>query len=327
MTKKSGYNIISVDLGGTKILTSWVNSSGEILARVKMPTKAENGKNSVAKRIAESITQLLGENALTEKDIKAVCVGVPGSVNPYTGIIGIAPNLGVKNYNIKAELEKFINIPVFIENDVNLGALGIQRFELTEKSLNTFVMFIGTGIGGALILDGKIYRGSNFFAGEIGHMHVLDNGHLCGCGKKGCLEAEAGRLAIVRNIMASVKKNKKTFIYKTIVEKKAVKSKAIAEAIKKKDPIVMKHVKDASVHIGSAAANIATLLNLDTIVLGGGVIEAAGPFMLPIIKKSFMEKVFSDAGKGVKIISTKLGDDAALYGGVALAEEMLNLPN
>ncbi|HEX2985165.1 MAG TPA: ROK family protein, partial [Ignavibacteriales bacterium] len=152
MTKKSGYNIISVDLGGTKILTSWVNSGGEILARVKLPTKAESGKNSVAKRIAESITQLLKENTLTEKDIKAVCVGVPGSVNPYTGIIGIAPNLGVKNYNIKAELEKFINIPVFIENDVNLGALGIQRFELTEKSLNTLVMFIGTGIGGALIL-------------------------------------------------------------------------------------------------------------------------------------------------------------------------------
>lgn len=327
MAKTSVYNIISVDLGGTKILSSWINSNGDILSRVKMPTKTDSGKNNVAKRIAESIKQLMEENKLAEKDIQAVCVGVPGSVNPYTGIIGIAPNLGVKNYNIKAELEKFIAIPVFIENDVNLGALGIQYFELTEKSQNTLVMFIGTGIGGALILNSKIYRGSHFFAGEIGHMHILDNGHLCGCGKKGCLEAEAGRLAIVRNIMASIKKNKKTFIYKTIVEKKAVKSKAIAEAIKRKDPIVSKHVKDASILIGGAAANIATLLNLDTIVLGGGVIEAAGPFMLPIIKKAFSEKVFSDAGKGVKILTTKLGDDAALYGGVALAEEMLNLPN
>jgi len=325
LAKKSGYNIISVDLGGTKILSSWVTSEGKILARVKIPTKIEKGKSTIAGRINESISKLLEENSLTAKDIKAICVGAPGSVNPYTGVIGTAPNLGLRKYNLKTELEKLTGIPVFIENDVNLGALGIQKFELSDKACNTLVVFIGTGIGGALILDGKMYRGTNFFAGEIGHIQIKNNGHLCGCGKKGCLEAEASRLAIVRNIMASVKKNKKTFIYKTIAEKKAVKSKAIAEALKRKDPIVTKHVIDASTLIGEAVANLATILNLDTIVFGGGVVEAAGPYMLPAIKAAFSKTVFADAGKGVRILSTKLGDDAALYGGVALAEEMLQI--
>jgi len=141
-------------------------------------------------------------SGLKESKIKAVCLGIPGSVNPYTGRIGLAPNLGLKNFYIKEKLQKKIHVHVLIENDVNLGALGIKNFGVGKKNKNILVMFVGTGIGGALIFDGKIYRGTHFMAGEIGHMIVQENGPLCACGKKGCFEAVASRTAIVPSTSA-----------------------------------------------------------------------------------------------------------------------------
>ncbi|MGE5402504.1 MAG: ROK family protein [Ignavibacteriales bacterium] len=314
--------IISIDLGGTKILSALINKGGEIFAKSKISTDVKSGKAGLIKGLLESVSSVLEEGNLKIDDIRAISLGVPGSVNPFTGKIGVAPNLNISNFNIKTELEKYFAIPVLVENDVNLAALGIKEFELKEKGNNILVAFIGTGIGGALILDKKLYRGTANFAGEIGHMHMLKNGPMCGCGKKGCLEAIASRTAIVRNIKKDLKDKKNTKLRALFPDGKPIKSKGLSLAIKKNNPTVVREITDACNIIGIALGNITNLLNLDMIVLGGGVIEAMDKFMIPRIKESFKKTVLTDAGRGVKIIATKLGDDAALYGGIALAEEM-----
>lgn len=310
-----------MDLGGTKILAALMKSSGEIIDRFKIATEAEKGKTSLIKKLTEAVKTVIANNNLQESNIKAVCIGVPGSVDPYIGKIGTAPNLNIRNLNLKDALTDHLSIPVFIENDVNLAALGIQKFELNHEHKNILVVFVGTGIGGAFIFDGKIYRGSSNFAGEIGHMTVEENGPLCGCGKKGCFEAVAGRLALVRDIKKDLKNAKKSVLKEYVSNKKPIKSKAIAAAIKANDPVVVKHVDKACNVIGMSLANITNLLNIDLVVLGGGVIEALEKYMIPKIKESFKKHVLKDAGKAVSICATKLGDDAALFGGIALAEE------
>lgn len=318
--------VISVDMGGTKILASVINSEKGIIARLKKPTNIEAGTKSYVKDIAELINKLVKNKNLKPENIVAVCLGVPGSVNPYTGVIGLAPNLGLKNFNMKAKLEEAIPYPVLIENDVNLGALGIKYFGVGKKSKNLLAVFLGTGIGGGIVIDGKLYRGNNFAAGEIGHMLVKKNGPKCGCGKKGCFEAVASRTAIVNHIISDVKKGKKKSVLSNLIKtNQRIKSGALREAVIEGDKVVVKRITEACEIIGDVLSSITNLLNFDMIVLGGGLVEALEDFMLPIIKKEFQNHVLVDSAKDLKIVASTLGDDAAIFGGIALAEEFLGV--
>ena len=312
-------------MGGTKILAAVINSKQGIIARAKIATKSDSSEKDYIESLTAITHEAISLSGLKESNIKAVCLGIPGSVNPYSGRIGLAPNLGLKNFFIKEKLQKKIHFPVLVENDVNLGALGIKNFGVGKKNKNILVMFIGTGIGGALIFDGRIYRGTNFMAGEIGHMFVQENGPLCGCGKKGCFEAFASRTAIVRNILADKRTKKKSIIGKLVPSGEKIRSKSLAEAVRKKDKVVLEHLKNACDIIGVVSANLSNALNVDEIVYGGGLIEALGDSMLPMIKASYYKHVLKDSAIGTKLVESKLGDDAAIYGGIALAEEFLGV--
>ncbi len=312
--------IIAVDLGGTKILSALLNDKNEIVQRVKTPTTSTRGVKKIVEDIVASINSLLGKSKLDQKDVKAIAIGVPGTVNPQTGVIAVAPNLGIKDFNIRKAIGKSFTIPVIIENDVNLAALGIKFFEFKDKLNNALVVFVGTGIGGALIFDGNLYRGSSFYAGEIGHIKIDKRGSFSKS-KNRTFEEAASRTAIVRRINKALDKGINSEILHYVKEGGKIKSSALGKAVKRGDPLITKEVERASKIIGRVLGSITTLLNIDTLILGGGVIEAMGDFILPIVKKSFDEAVLPAAGKGVKIVATKLGDDAPLYGGVALYNE------
>lgn len=318
-------SVISIDMGGTKVLGCVVNSKDGIIARVKKPTDPTATRKKYVYQLVEAVYELIEETQISKKKIKAVCLGVPGTVNPLTGIIGLAPNLGLKNFNIKKMLEAEIPFPVLIENDVNLGALGIKTFGVGKKSKNMLAVFVGTGIGGGLIIDEKMYRGSNYVAGEIGHMLVEKNGPKCGCGRKGCFEAIASRTAIVNKIIKDIKSGKRSKLSKLVKSGERIRSKSLSNAVKSGDKVVRRRIKEGCEVIGETLASISNLLNLDMIVLGGGMIEALDFYMLPLIKKSFSEQVLNDSAKGLKIVASRLGDDAAIFGGIALAEEFLGV--
>lgn len=315
--------IITVDLGGTKILSALLNDDKEIVERYKEATKITGDIKPIINGIANSVKNLLKKTSLTERDITAVCLGVPGTVNPITGVIGNAPNLGIIDFNIKEALGEKINIPILIENDVNLAGLGIKYFELANKVNNMLVVFVGTGIGAALFFNGNIYRGSSFFAGEIGHMLVNSKGKL-GTKSKYTFETTASRTAVVNTIISEIKKGKSSTLTSIVKDGKRIKSKMLKSAVESNDKLVVKRLSKSANVIGSVLGSITTLLNLDTIILGGGVIEAMNDFMMPKIEKSFKKSVLTEPGKIVKIDYTKLGDDAPLYGGLALAQELLD---
>lgn len=320
---KKPKHIITIDLGGTKILSALLNNKNEIVGKIKEPTDSTKGPDFIVECIVDSINKLFQKFDVNEKDILAISMGVPGTVNPISGLLSDAPNLGIKDFNIKGELQKSFNIPVLLENDVNLAALGINKYEFNGKANNMLVVFVGTGIGGGLLLNGKIFRGSNFFAGEIGHMLVDREGSLSSSKKGKAFEALASRTAIVNRINKKLAKGKKSNILQFMKEGK-IKSSALAKSVATGDKLVIKEVKKATKIIGSLLGSVTTLLNIDTIVLGGGVVEAMGEFILIEVEKSFKKTVIPDAGKNVKIMITNLGDDAPLYGGIALAEEFLD---
>ncbi len=317
----SDKNIVTVDLGGTNILSALIDSRNNIVDRIKIPTEVEKGEESIFGGMAESIKKLLDNNNVKEEDLKAIAIGVPGTVDLKSGVIKNAPNLNIKNFNVKKSLSKYFNVPIIIENDVNLAALGIQTFELENKFNNILVVFVGTGIGGGLIFNGKLYRGSSYFAGEIGHMKVHSNGRFNGKPSKQTFEGIASRTAIAKAIKKALKKNPD--VESELRGKKKIKSKALAKAIKNNDKIAKEEIAKASKVIGTVLGSIVTLLNLDAIVLGGGVLEAMSEFMLPKIEKAFYKAVLEEPGKVVKIFVTKLGDDAPLYGGIPLVNEFL----
>ncbi|MBK7106143.1 MAG: ROK family protein [Ignavibacteriae bacterium] len=318
--------IISVDLGGTKILSALINKEKQIVDRTKVSTDIKKGADFLVESVAESIKELLSKNGIDESQIKALALGVPGTVNPESGIISVAPNLQIENFNIKKEMGKYFNIPMLLENDVNMAALGIKYFEYNNTINNGLVVFLGTGIGGGLIFNGQFYRGSSFFAGEIGHMKVRSNGYFDGDGEKSTFENLASRTAIVNNIIKKSEK-KNTALRKIIKDKEKIKSKNLQKAIEQKDELVIEEIEKACKIVGTVLGSITTLLNLDTIVLGGGLIEANEKFMMEKIEKAFKNSAIKDAAKIVNLKATTLGDDAPLYGGYALVEEFIKDEN
>lgn len=317
--------IISIDMGGTKVLACAINSKDGIVARVKEPTDPESSPKEYIHNLALIVKKTITKAKLKDEQIAAVCLGIPGLVDPHTGIVGLAPNIGLKNINIKKMLQAELEFPILIENDVNIGALGIKNFGVGKKAKNLLAIFVGTGIGGGIIIDGKLYRGSDYAAGEIGHILVNKNGPVCGCGRKGCFEALASRTAIVNNIIADIKSGKKSLLKHKVEAGERIKSKALASAVAEGDTVVMERIAEGCKIIGEVLASLTNFMNFDMIVLGGGMIDAIDEFMLPHITKSFDSQVLEVSAKSLEIMVTHLGDDVALYGGISLVKEFLGI--
>ena len=314
--------LVGVDFGGTKILTGIFDSSLTCLARTKISTKSERGKDEVIERIARCVQDAVDECDLSMKQIRGIGLGAPGAVNPQEGEVIFAPNLKWEDVPLKKELEKQLGIPVFLENDGNICTLGVYETELKAKPRNVLGVFIGTGIGGGLILEGNLYSGFNRTAGEIGHMVIEVGGPKCGCGNRGCFEALASRTAIFRTIQSAVKDGQKTILTEMLGDDlKDLRSGDLRKAIRKGDKFAEKVIEDAAEYTGIAVANLVNIFNPEVVVLGGGVIDALEDEMMAIIVETAMDYAMSGTTKGIEIIATKVGDDAGILGGAVLARK------
>lgn len=316
--------VAGVDLGGTKILAAVVDPGGVIIGRAKKRTKAENGPLEVLARIAQTVREAVESAGLPPDRLAGIGVGSPGPLDPETGIVQTAPNLGWHNVDVRGFLEGEFNLPVFIENDVNAGTLGEYCLGAGQGVSSLVGIFIGTGIGGGIILDGRLYRGFNRTAGEIGHMVIQPGGPLCGCGNRGCLEAVASRTAIDRMIRADLKEGKKSLIT-GLVKKNGtqIKSRALAEAFTKKDKVVCGAIAKATEYLGIAVGGLINLLSPEMIVLGGGVVEAMEAYYLDEVRKTAQKYSFPNASQGVKIVASILGDEAGVLGAAVTAQSQL----
>ena len=318
--------VVGVDMGGTKLLAAVINAKGEIVQQAKRATKPKKGPEEVIERITRCIREAIDGAELKPSQIRAIGIGSPGPLDPETGVIIFAPNLGWSNVPLKAKLEANLSIPTFVDNDVNVGTLGEYAFGAGQGVKNLVGIFVGTGIGGGIILDGKLFHGVNKTAGEVGHMIVEVKGPRCSCGNFGCLEAVASRTAITRDLQKAIlkkgKKSKLTELNGGNLD--LIRSKAIARAVKHGDKPTIKVVQRAAKYLGISVASIVHFLNPEMVVLGGGVVEAMGDSLLDPIRHAAAEYALPTTMDGVQIVAATLGDNAGVIGASVLARERLS---
>jgi glucokinase len=312
---------VGVDLGGTKILAGVFGPQLRLLQTAKLSTKSSRGFDSVVDRIARCVRDAVDEADMNLKQVQAIGIGAPGAIDSETGEVIFAPNLQWKDAPLRKELEKQLEIPVFVENDCTACTLGVHEVELKGRTRNLLGVFLGTGIGGGLILDGRVHRGFNGTAGELGHMVLQVGGPKCGCGNNGCFEALASRTALFREIQQRVKAGEKTLLTEMLGDGlDDLKSGDLRKALRKGDKLVEKVVESAAEYTGIAIANLINILNPEVVVLGGGVIDALEDEMMSIITETALDYAMPGTVKGVEIIASKLGDNAGITGGAVLAK-------
>jgi glucokinase len=321
-SSKSDY-VVGVDLGGTKILAGIFNNSLESIGIAKISTKSQRGVESVVSRIERCVRDAVDEADLTMKQIAGVGVGAPGAVDFEAGTVIFAPNMdGWKDVSLKKDLEKQLGLPVYVENDGNIAVLGVHVAELKAKPKNVVGIFVGTGIGGGLIINGELYSGFNHTAGEIGHMVIEISGPKCGCGNKGCFEALASRTAIFQRIKAGIKEGEKTLLTDMLGDAlEDLRSGDLRKAIRKGDKFVTKIIEQTAEYIGIGVSNLVNIFGPEVVVLGGGVMEALSDEMMSVIIKTAKEHAMPGTMKGVEIIASKLGDNAGITGAAVLARK------
>jgi glucokinase len=316
--KKECY--VGVDLGGTKILAGVFDGQGTCLGKAKVSTKANRGPDVVIERIARCVEDAVDECDMELKQIRAVGVGAPGAVDPEQGRVLFSGNLGWENVPLQKELEKTLDVPVLVENDCNVCTVGIYEVELKEKPRHMIGVFLGTGIGGGLIINGKLYAGFNRTAGEVGHMILEVGGPKCTCGNQGCFEALASRGAIFRKIQTAVKAGQKTALTDMLGgDLDDLRSGDLLKAIKRGDKFVERVVEEAAEYTGIAVANLINLFNPEVVVLGGGLIQALEDEMMAIIVETARDYALTGTAKGIEIVSSKLGDNAGIVGAAVMA--------
>jgi len=319
--------VVGIDLGGTKILAGVVDAKGKIIGQAKRATKPEDGVEAVIERMAKTVREAVNTAELSSGDIAAVCSCAPGTIDAERGVVRFAPNLhNWENVPLAKLLGDKLDLPAFVENDVNLGTLGEYVLGAGQGIDNVVGIFVGTGIGGGLILDGKLWGGWRGGAGEVGHTVVLAEGPVCGCGSRGCVEALASRTAIERDIWAGVKAGRPSLIPEIMQRDKRQRltSGALAEAFEKGDPLVREVIGRAQFYLGVLVGNLVNIIDPQMVIIGGGVAEALGEKYVESIRPVAYQYFINKRGSGdVQIVSAMLGDNAALLGAAVHARRQL----
>lgn len=315
--------LIGVDLGGTKMLAGLLDRGYKIKASEKTKVQVSEGPKVFLNVLTESISMLLKEYKLSSREIAGIGIGCPGLIDTKKGRVLSSPNIPfLKHFDLAKKIKKAFKIPVVIGNDVNVGLFGEQRLGAARGYQDVVGIFLGTGVGGALIFNNTMYEGASGGAGEIGHMSVDPAGILCGCGKRGCLETVAGRAGIASEAAVLAVRQQAPHLFEAVGgDVSKIKSGALAKAIKSGDKALRNLIERRAEALGVAMGNVVNLLNPQMIVLGGGVMEAMGNLILPAAEESMRRTAMEPLARQVKVVAAKLGDFAIVKGGAVLASE------
>lgn len=306
---------IGVDIGGTNIKAGIIDSQGNVILKKNRPTEAQKGGQVVLKNIIKIVSELINKNN-SDKKIISIGIGSPGLVDhEMGGVKGGAKNLpGWEGIPFKVEISKKFSVPTFIDNDANMVTLGEFHFGAGCGAKNIVCLTLGTGIGGGIIKDGQLFRGTGNYAGEIGHMSISMEGPKCNCGSYGCLEAYASARAIVARTIATIKKGQETLITELVEnDLSKITAQMITEAAKKGDSLCSEIVKETGKYLGVGIANLINLLNPELVILAGGVAQAGDILLNPIIHTA-QQYSLNYAFNEVKIVTGKLRDEAGIIG-------------
>ncbi|CAM4087979.1 ROK family glucokinase [Saccharibacillus endophyticus] len=306
---------VGMDLGGTTIKVGLCSESGVLLHTYEGPTGVAEGPETVISNMADYVRRVVEESPYSWEQLAGVGAGVAGFTNVRDGIIVMAPNIGFKDVPIRAILEERLGKPVKIDNDANVAALGEAWSGAGAGIENCVCYTLGTGVGGGIIINGRIYQGFSGMAGEIGHIDVVPDLEAiqCGCGKVGCLETVSSATGIIRMAKEAVERGERTFI----ADASEITAKTVFDAAKAGDEVALRIVKRAAFYLGKSMAAVAAVLNPQSFIIGGGV-SKAGDILFDPIRETFAQLAPEPLQKGVQIVPATLGNDAGMIGAAGL---------
>ena len=321
---------LGIDFGGTKVLAGVVNlETGEVLATAKKKTDALDSADQMMDRLYTVVESATEKAGIAVKELSGIGVGLAGQVDTHRGILLGAPNLSQSTVDLPMAdlLTKRFKVPARLRNDVQVAAIGEAAFGAGRDQPDFVCIFVGTGIGGAIVRRGVLVTGAAGAAGEIGHIVIHANGRICGCGGRGHLEAYASRTAMTQALLGEMKRGRPSMLIDAVNDSDeapggtAIRSGQLAAAVDAGDELALEMVNEAGRYLGYGLASAINLLNPARIILGGGVIEAVG-LLFHVAERTARREALATSAQSVKIVPAKLGDNSGVVGAA-----MLNSPN
>lgn len=312
-----------IDIGGTNIKFGLVDDQGKVLYKEQRPTVAEKGADALLHLVANIGERLLLHAAEEEHDVRWLGVGTPGTVDFKTGqVVGLSPNIpGWQGTPLGEFLRERLNLPVWVDNDVNCVALAEHRFGAGIGYDSIVCVAVGTGVGGGVIINGRLWRGATFAAGEFGHMAISLNGPVCGCGQTGCIEAYCASPAIIERARKKLEGGL-TPVFEDVTngDEEGLTIKKIFAAARKKDKIAIEVVEETARYLATGLAGVVNLLNPSLVVIGGGVADGGAGFV-ETVAAEVKKRAFESATAGLRVVKATLGNQAGFIGAGILGEE------
>ncbi len=314
--------IIGVDLGGTNLVVGAMTTDGaSAFATHTVPTRADLGADGVVARIAEQIERVIADTCAatgrTRRDFLGVGIGSPGPLDRARGLVIFTPNLGWRDFPLRDRVQDAVHLPATLDNDANCATLGEWWIGAAKGARNVVGLTIGTGIGGGLILDGRLYHGASDVAGEIGHATIEANGRRCGCGNYGCLEAYASGPAIAERAREALAGGEPSVMPSLVGgDLTRLTAALVYEAAHRDDELAVEVVRDTARFLGIGVANLLNIFNPEVVVLAGGVMQAGDALFEPL-RAEVRRRAFKPAVDACRIVPGDLEGTAGVVGAVA----------
>ena len=272
---------IGIDLGGTNIAAGLVTDDGKIVLKDSIPTRKERHYSEVIRDMAGLARALIERAGLSESDVRAVGIGCPGTVDRENGVVVYSNNIVMDHVPMSEEFRKHLDLPVYLENDANAAAYG--EYVATAKGKDSFVFItLGTGVGGGIVLGGKIYRGFNGAGAELGHMSIVMDGVPCTCGKRGCFESYASVTALIRETREELERSPDSAMHAWVKNYGKISGRTAFECARKGDPAAIR-VRDAYLrYVAEGISNIINMLQPEVLAIGGGISKEGDALLLPV---------------------------------------------
>lgn len=309
---------VGIDIGGTNLRFGLVTAKGEVLFEKKTETRSVQGADKIISRISQGIASVVKKAENAGHSVAGIGAGVPGIISPAEGIVRFSPNLpGWVEVPLKARLMEGLGIPVYVENDANAYALG-ESWQGAGKGAGSLVCItLGTGVGGGIILGGALWRGADGMAGEIGHVTVNPKGPVCGCGNRGCLERYASATAVVERVLEALYDGRKSALAGYKNDPGSLTAHIVKDAADSGDKLAKKIYGEAGSYLGVAIADLINLLNIECVVIGGGMSGAWDSLIGPL-REEVSKRAFKIPAGRCNIVQGMLGDYAGIIGAAGL---------
>ena len=311
---------IGVDLGGTNIVAGVVDDGYHIVASAKCKTKAQRSADEIVADMVRLCREAVEKANVTMDEVSCIGVGVPGACNAETGVVEYTANLPFVNLPLCKRMNERLGKPIYIANDANAAALGEMKAGCAQGARSCICVTLGTGVGGGIVLDGKMYDGSNFHGGEVGHTVIVREGELCSCGRHGCWEVYASATALIRQTKTAMQTHPESVLWSLAGSLDNVNGKTAFDGLRAGDAVA-KAVVDAYIaYVAEGVTNMVNIFQPDVLCIGGGISKEGETLMKPLREFVERERYSRYTTRQTKLCVAQLGNDAGVIGAACLGE-------